>query len=62
VSIDPEPRAAIDATICDEVMREGLETCDLGVFERLRPGDIVFFDGALKPEPAAEIGGTEDPP
>lgn len=45
VSIDPEPRAAIDG-VCDEVIRAGLETCDLAVFDRLEPGDILFFDGS----------------
>ncbi|HVH75856.1 MAG TPA: glycosyltransferase 61 family protein [Stellaceae bacterium] len=45
VSIDPQPRAAIDG-ICDEVIREGLETCDLGIFTDLRAGDIVFIDGS----------------
>jgi predicted O-methyltransferase YrrM len=45
VSIDPEPRAAIDG-ICDEVIREGLETCDLDRFAALRPNDILFFDGS----------------
>ena len=45
VSIDPEPRAAIDA-ICDEVIRAPLEGCDTSVFERLEPNDIVFLDGS----------------
>lgn len=45
VSIDPEPRAAIDA-LCDEVIRAGLETCDLAVFDRLQPGDVLFLDGS----------------
>lgn len=45
VSVDPEPRAAIDA-ICDEVVRQGLETCDLGMFEALEAGDILFIDGS----------------
>lgn len=45
ISIDPEPRAQIDA-ICDQVIRKGLETYDLAVFETLEPGDIVFFDGS----------------
>jgi predicted O-methyltransferase YrrM len=45
VSIDPEPRAAID-NICDEVVRAGLETCDLSVFDALEPGDILFLDGS----------------
>jgi hypothetical protein len=45
ISIDPEPRASIDA-ICDEVIRYGMETVDLAMFERLKPGDIVFMDGS----------------
>lgn len=45
VSIDPEPRAAIDAA-CDEVIRAGLETCDLAVFDTLEAGDILFLDGS----------------
>jgi predicted O-methyltransferase YrrM len=44
VSIDPEPRAAIDA-VCDEVVRQGLEQCDLALFDELAAGDVVFFDG-----------------
>ncbi|SEK64615.1 Predicted O-methyltransferase YrrM [Bosea lupini] len=44
-SIDPEPRAKIDA-ICDEIVRYGLETCDLSVFDVLEAGDILFFDGS----------------
>ena len=46
VSIDPEPRASIDR-ICDEVIRDGLETLpSLQVFADLQPGDIVFLDGS----------------
>ncbi|MGF1476011.1 MAG: class I SAM-dependent methyltransferase [Geminicoccaceae bacterium] len=45
VSIDPEPRAEID-NICDEVVRHGLETCDLTLFDRLQVGDILFLDGS----------------
>lgn len=45
VSIDPEPRAKIDS-VCDEIIREGLETCDLERFAQLRAGDILFFDGS----------------
>jgi hypothetical protein len=45
MSIDPEPRTSIDS-ICDDVIREGLETCDLGVFEQLEAGDILFLDGS----------------
>lgn len=45
VSIDPEPRASIDA-ICANVIRDGLETCDLSIFEDLVANDILFFDGS----------------
>ncbi len=45
MSIDPEPRAAIDA-ICDEVVREPLEQCDVSIFQKLEAGDILFFDGS----------------
>lgn len=45
ISIDPEPRAEIDA-ICDEVIRSPLESTDLSVFERLQHGDVVFLDGS----------------
>lgn len=44
-SIDPEPRAQVDA-ICNEVIRDGLETCNLELFDVLEPGDILFFDGS----------------
>ncbi len=44
-SIDPEPRAEIDA-ICDQVTRCGLEQTDIGLFLSLKEGDILFFDGS----------------
>lgn len=45
VSIDPHPRADID-TLCDEVIRSGLETVDLALFDRLNPGDTLFIDNS----------------
>ena len=45
VSIDRPPRQAIDA-IRDQVVRAGLETADLSVFDALEPGDILFLDGS----------------
>jgi len=45
VSVDPSPRAEIDA-LCDEVIRQPLELVDP---ERLPPmgdGDVLFFDGS----------------
>ncbi|MGI5240521.1 class I SAM-dependent methyltransferase [Dactylosporangium sp. CA-139066] len=44
-SIDPSPRAEIDA-LCDTVIREPLEHTDLSRFDELEAGDIVFFDGS----------------
>lgn len=44
-SIDPYPRAEIDE-LCDVVVRKPLEAVDLAVFEPLRAGDVVFFDGS----------------
>jgi hypothetical protein len=45
ISIDPHPRDEIDA-ICDEVIRQPLEECDLSVFEQLSAGDICFIDNS----------------
>lgn len=45
VSIDPHPRAEIDA-LCDEVIRSPLEDCDLAVFDRVQAGDVVFIDNS----------------
>lgn len=44
-SIDPHPRAEIDQ-LCDRIIRAPLESADLAVFESLKPGDVVFFDGS----------------
>jgi methyltransferase family protein len=44
-SIDPAPRQEIDR-ICDRIIRSPLESCDLGVFDELAPGDTLFFDGS----------------
>lgn len=44
-SIDPHPRAEIDR-ICDQVIRQPLEKCDLAMFSSLAPGDILFMDGS----------------
>ena len=45
VSIDPQPRAEVDA-LCDHVLRQPLESCSLDVFRELEAGDVVFFDGS----------------
>jgi hypothetical protein len=45
ISIDPNPRAEIDS-LCDNVVRQPLEKCDLKVFDSLTAGDILFMDGS----------------
>ena len=45
VSIDPQPRAEVDA-LCDEVVRERLEDVDPSVLDRLQPGDVLFVDSS----------------
>lgn len=44
-SIDPKPRAEIDA-LCDECHRSPLEECDLSIFDRLKAGDVLFIDSS----------------
>jgi hypothetical protein len=45
ISIDPDPRAGIDA-LCDTVIRERLEEIDLSIYADLQPDDIVLLDGS----------------
>src|SRR5688572_29691378 len=44
-SIDPHPRAEIDA-IVDRPIRAKLQSCDPAIFAELLPGDLLFFDGS----------------
>jgi len=44
-SIDPMPRTEI-AGIPDEVVRSSVVDVDLAVFDRLRAGDVLFWDGS----------------
>jgi hypothetical protein len=44
-SIDPQPRAEIDS-LCDRFVRATLEDSDLSLFEELRAGDLLFYDGS----------------
>jgi hypothetical protein len=44
-SVDPHPRAEIDL-LCDKVVRQSLENCDLSLFDELESGDLLFFDGS----------------
>ncbi len=45
VSIDPQPRAEIDA-ICDSITRKPLEQVDYEIFEKLGPNDVLFVDNS----------------
>lgn len=45
VSIDPQPRAEIDA-LADECVRQPVEQCDLAIFGMLRAGDFLFIDSS----------------
>jgi Methyltransferase domain len=45
ISIDPNPRAEIDA-ICDRVVRTPVEDLPLSIFEDLVSGDILFVDNS----------------
>lgn len=45
VSIDPEPRAEIDA-LCNRTIRSRLEDVDLGIFDMLERGDVLFIDNS----------------
>ena len=44
-SIDPHPRADIDA-LCDHIIRVPLESTDLALFHALEPNDMIFVDGS----------------
>jgi len=45
ISIDPEPRQYVD-DLCDQVIRQPLETIDPEWFDQLERGDILFIDGS----------------
>lgn len=44
-SIDPAPRASVDA-IADRVIRRPLEALDLSLLDELSSGDVLFYDGS----------------
>jgi predicted O-methyltransferase YrrM len=45
VSIDPSPRAEVDA-LCDEVIRQPLELVDQAQLPALQENDVLFLDGS----------------
>jgi hypothetical protein len=52
-SIDPTPRAEVDA-LCDDVVRQPLQDVDLELFRSLNAGDVVLFDGSHEAYMAAD--------
>jgi hypothetical protein len=54
ISIDPEPRAEIDA-LCDRVIRTRLEDADLSIFDQLEPGDFLFIDSSHRVFPNSDV-------
>ncbi len=53
ISIDPAPRAGIDA-LADEVLRIPFEDNDLAWVKSLHPGDIVFVDNSHRVFPNSD--------
>jgi hypothetical protein len=45
ISIDPHPRVEVDE-LCDQVIRQPLETVDLEVFDQLERNDILMVDSS----------------
>jgi hypothetical protein len=44
-SIDPMPRSDVD-TLCDTIIRQGIEEVNLDIFDELEAGDILFVDNS----------------
>jgi len=53
ISIDPAPRAEIDA-LTNQVIRKPFEEVDLSVFSKLVAGDIVFVDNSHRMFPNSD--------
>ena len=53
ISIDPAPRAEIDA-LADEIIRKPFESTDLSLFSKLKTGDIVFVDNSHRMFPNSD--------
>ena len=53
-SIDPQPRAEVDA-LCDEVVRTDLQRVGRERFEALSAGDVVFLDGSHRALMASDV-------
>lgn len=45
ISIDPAPRAEVDA-LCDRLIRQGAENVAVSIYSELQAGDILFVDSS----------------
>jgi len=54
VSIDPHPRAEIDA-LCDEVVRYPMEDVPRGFWEGIGPEDLLFVDNSHRSFPNSDV-------
>ncbi|HKV93059.1 MAG TPA: class I SAM-dependent methyltransferase [Candidatus Angelobacter sp.] len=54
ISIDPHPRAEIDA-LCDRVIRTPVEEVELSIFDELETGDILFVDNSHRCLPNSDV-------
>lgn len=54
LSIDPCPRAEV-ASLCDRVLRSGLETVDLKIFDELEAGDVLFVDNSHRTQMNSDV-------
>jgi methyltransferase family protein len=54
LSIDPAPRAEIDA-LCHEKIRSALEDLPNDFYTELRPDDMIFFDGSHRSFPNSDV-------
>ncbi len=54
ISVDPHPRAEIDA-LCDQVIRTPVEETQLSVFDQLEAGDVLFVDNSHRCLPNSDV-------
>lgn len=54
VSVDPMPRAEIDA-LADRIVRKPFEQVDLTLFTSLEPGDVLFIDNSHRMLPNSDV-------
>jgi len=53
-AIDPEPRASL-AGLDLRCLRQPVQTCDVGLFQSLAPGDILFIDSSHQLKAGSDV-------